>query len=312
MDTTDPDITFDETASATIATTYDRLVAALVRSGAEGAAPARTCRRPDSARRRGPPLRLRHRRQRRRRQHVCRLQGETARAAAACRASRQRLGLRNRRHQHFRRASRALDIDLETLVIDWEEFKDIQLAFLRAGVPDCEIPERSRDRLVGAQRRQQQSRASLIWGYNTRTETHLPKAWSQGHFDWRYIKSVHRRFGTRPHPHVPAPDVHGQPAGCPFARHNLNLLDYVDYVKADADRVLQRDAGLAQLRRQASREHLHAVVPGLVSADAVRLRQTQDAPVEPDLLGSSHPGEGPRGAAPAAYGWSCSAPTPST
>ncbi len=126
----------------------------------------------------------------------------------------------------------------------------------------------------------------LIWGYNTRTETHLPKAWSQGHFDWRYIKSVHRRFGSgriRTFPHLTfTADLPVDP----FYSSQLNLLDYVDYVKADAIAILEREVGWRQLRRQASREHLHAVVPGLVSADAIRLRQAKVASVEPDLLRS--------------------------
>src|SRR5206468_3454056 len=33
-----------------------------------------------------------------------------------------------------------LNIDLYTYVIDWEEFKDLQLSFLRASTPDGEIP----------------------------------------------------------------------------------------------------------------------------------------------------------------------------
>lgn len=33
-----------------------------------------------------------------------------------------------------------LDIELYTHVIDWEEFKDIQLSFLKASTPDSEIP----------------------------------------------------------------------------------------------------------------------------------------------------------------------------
>ena len=32
------------------------------------------------------------------------------------------------------------DIDLVTVVADWEEFKDLQLSFLKASVSDAEIP----------------------------------------------------------------------------------------------------------------------------------------------------------------------------
>ena len=33
-----------------------------------------------------------------------------------------------------------LDIDLYTEVLDWEEFKDIQVAMLKASTPDSEVP----------------------------------------------------------------------------------------------------------------------------------------------------------------------------
>ena len=195
MDTTDPDITFDANGVCRHCDDYDRLSAALVRSGCGGATTTRSVGRAHASRRRRPPLRLRHRRQRRRGQH------------RLSRTKVKQLGLRpiaahldngwdsEIAASNISAALRALEIDLETRVIDWEEFKDIQLAFLRSGVPDCEIPS---DHAIVSCVRNVATRHGvrhLIWGNNTRTETHLPKAWSQGHFDWRYIKSVHRRFG---------------------------------------------------------------------------------------------------------------------
>lgn len=42
--------------------------------------------------------------------------------------------------QNIENICKKLDIDLYTYVIDWEEFKDIQLSFLKASTPDSEIP----------------------------------------------------------------------------------------------------------------------------------------------------------------------------
>ena len=136
-----------------------------------------------------------------------------------------------------------LGIDLETLVIDWEEFKDIQLAFLRSGLPDCEIP--SDHAIVSSvyQVARQQRVKHCVWGYNTRTEMHLPRSWSQAHFDWGFIRGVHRKFGSgriRTFPHLP---FAASLPGVGFRVTHLNLLDYVDYVKADALQVLQRELG---------------------------------------------------------------------
>lgn len=136
-----------------------------------------------------------------------------------------------------------LGIDLHTHVVDWEEFKDIQLAFLRAGVPDCEIPS---DHAIVASVHQTASRLGVrhtIWGYNTRTESHLPQAWSQGHYDWGYIKAVHRRYGsgrTRTFPHFRFVDY---VTGYGRTQTRLNLLDYIDYSKKDALKLLERELG---------------------------------------------------------------------
>jgi hypothetical protein len=42
--------------------------------------------------------------------------------------------------ENIKKATDALDIDLYTHVAEWEEFKDLQLAFLKASVPDADIP----------------------------------------------------------------------------------------------------------------------------------------------------------------------------
>jgi len=34
-----------------------------------------------------------------------------------------------------------LDVDLYTEVINWEEMKDLQIAFLKSGIPDQDIPQ---------------------------------------------------------------------------------------------------------------------------------------------------------------------------
>jgi len=141
------------------------------------------------------------------------------------------------------KALTTLGIDLHTHVIDWEEFKDIQRAFLLASTPDAEIPS---DHAIFALLYQQATRLGLryvVTGLNVRTETHLPAAWSQGHWDFGYIRAVHRQFGSgriKTFPHFNFYDyVTGK-------RHKLaavNVLDYMDYSKKEALVVLQRQLG---------------------------------------------------------------------
>lgn len=134
---------------------------------------------------------------------------------------------------------KALNIELYTHVIDWEKFKDLQVAFLKASTPDSEIPS---DHAIVTLMRQMADKIGvkyIVSGCNLRTETHLPSAWSQGHMDWKYIKSVHDRFGKiklRTFPHMNL---------LTYRRHLrsqvwLDILDYLDYVKGDAKEVLKR------------------------------------------------------------------------
>ena len=134
-------------------------------------------------------------------------------------------------------------IDLHTEVLDWEEFRDIQLAFLRASVPDAEIPS---DHAIFACLYRTASKFGVrhvITGLNVRTETHLPPAWSHGHFDYGYIKSVHQQFGTRPIRSFPHYSFFEYVTGFSHTHQTLNLLDYVDYSKTEALALLQSRLG---------------------------------------------------------------------
>lgn len=144
--------------------------------------------------------------------------------------------------KNIENALNKLDIELYTHVIDWEEFRDIQLSFLRASTPDSEIPS---DHAIVSIVHQMTEKIGVrynIWGYNVRTETHLPTSWSQGHWDWLYIKGIHKQFGKRKiktFPHMTLFDL-GR-----FGRtqERVNLLDYIDYSKKDAMKILESELG---------------------------------------------------------------------
>ncbi len=131
-----------------------------------------------------------------------------------------------------------LNIELYMHVVEWDEFKDLQLAFLKASTPDSDIP--SDHAIVSLMRQIARERKIqyILSGCNLRTETHIPRAWSQGHGDWKYIKSIHNRFGTveiKTYPHTGLISQLWYRA----TQHWVDILDYVDYVKRDAKRLLQ-------------------------------------------------------------------------
>lgn len=133
-----------------------------------------------------------------------------------------------------------LKIELFTHVIDWEEFKDLQISFLKASTPDSEIPSDHAIVSVLSQMAAKFGIRYIINGHNVRTESHLPVAWSQGHWDWKYIKSVHKLFGTVPlktFPHMNLPAYFRYIV----IQRWIPLLNYLDYNKTEAMKVLEKE-----------------------------------------------------------------------
>lgn len=137
---------------------------------------------------------------------------------------------------------RKLDIHLHTIVLDWNEFRDLQLAFLKASTPDSEIPS-DHAIVVSMLRTAKMAKVNhILTGYNVKTETHLPAEWSQGHFDWGYIKNIHKQFGTvklKTFPHLSLMNFLFPPYGNKF----INILNYIDFSKTEAMPILEKEIG---------------------------------------------------------------------
>ena len=137
-----------------------------------------------------------------------------------------------------------LEIDLITCVLDWEEFKDLQLSFLKASVPDAEIPT---DHAIGGviyKLAREKKISYILTGINIATEGILPGMWTYGVGDWTYIKNVHARFGEKKLCSFP----HFSHVGTKYYQYvkGLNIvpiLDYVPYNKQESMHVLENELG---------------------------------------------------------------------
>lgn len=144
--------------------------------------------------------------------------------------------------RNIERAMRKLDIDLYTEVLDWEEFKDIQLAFLRASVLDIEMIT---DYAIYAVVMKMVSRHGIKYmlsGNNVVTEGILPKAWGFNNRDITNIRAIHQRFGKRPMRTFPRIG-YAQVFKAKYLDKvtEVKVLDLVDYNKAEAVEILKRD-----------------------------------------------------------------------
>lgn len=135
-----------------------------------------------------------------------------------------------------------LGIDLETVVLDWETFRDLQVSFLKASVPDAEIPTDHAIRAALQNVARKRRIKYLLNGRNFRTEGILPWSWTYSALDWRYISAVHRRYGRSSlasYPHLSLDRLIYDSA---VARiQNINILNYVPYDKQDTMSVLQNE-----------------------------------------------------------------------
>tara|TARA_B110000238_G_scaffold201126_1_gene255013 strand:- start:879 stop:2006 length:1128 start_codon:yes stop_codon:yes gene_type:complete len=137
-----------------------------------------------------------------------------------------------------------LDIDLYTYVIDWPMFKDLQLSFLKASTPDGEIPT---DHAIDSFLWNEASKRGIkyiISGMNFKSEAMSVPSWAYGHSDWKYIKSIQKKYGSKKlknYPHYTFFDL--------FKFNILkgirivSILNYVDYNKEQVMKFLQDELG---------------------------------------------------------------------
>ncbi|MEW6135581.1 MAG: N-acetyl sugar amidotransferase [Firmicutes bacterium] len=98
--------------------------------------------------------------------------------------------------QNIKNACTKLNVDLYTHVANWEEFKDLQRAFLKSSTSDAEVPT---DWVIFSVLYQQASKNGvkyIIHGHSFRTEGTTPLTWT--YMDGKYVKYIHERFGRRP------------------------------------------------------------------------------------------------------------------
>ena len=144
--------------------------------------------------------------------------------------------------KNIEKVLKKLDIELYTYVVDWEEFRDLQLSFLKASVPDGEIPT---DHAISALLWKTANKFKIKYilsGLNFATEAVSVPEWSYGHSDWKYIKNIHKKFGTiklNTYPHFNFFDLFY----INFIRsvRSVSILNYVDYNKNTAMDLLTKE-----------------------------------------------------------------------
>ncbi|MBN8703080.1 MAG: N-acetyl sugar amidotransferase [Bacteroidetes bacterium] len=134
--------------------------------------------------------------------------------------------------------------DLHTHVLDWEEFRDIQLSFFKAGVVDIELPYDYALIVLMYQIAEKYKIKNVLSGHNLVTEgTYLPKSWVHSKVDIINIKAIHKQFGRVPMKTFPHMSVLKWIYATRNRSKSYRLLDYVDYNKAEAKATIIKEFG---------------------------------------------------------------------
>lgn len=145
-------------------------------------------------------------------------------------------------------ATKKLGVDLRTITSDWRESKDLKIAFLKASTPDLEVATDIgiATALYGVAAKE--GLKYVLFGQSFRTEGISPLSWN--YLDGKYMKAVHKQFGT-------IPLRRWRPTDPGF---NLNLshiiyyavwkgirvipiLYYYPYVRSGAEEILKKEFG---------------------------------------------------------------------
>jgi N-acetyl sugar amidotransferase len=135
-----------------------------------------------------------------------------------------------------------LNIELYTYVLDWEEFRDLQLAFLKASVVEAETPTDIAIPAVLHKVAKKYNVKYIFSGGNYATEGILPKYWHYNAKDLKYLNSIYKQFGTGKLKTFP---TFGYQKEMYYKLikgiRMIYLLNYVPYNKEEAVKILEQE-----------------------------------------------------------------------
>lgn len=139
-----------------------------------------------------------------------------------------------------------LGLDLYTEVIDWEEMKDFQLAFFKAGVSNIDIPQDHAFIATLYHFAYKEKIKYILNGGNFSTEcVRNPLEWIYHGSDMAYIRDIHGKFGKRPLVNYPLSNILWHKLYLRYVKRIrvVKPLNFLPFIKEDATQLLVREYG---------------------------------------------------------------------
>lgn len=140
----------------------------------------------------------------------------------------------------------ALGLDLYTEVINWDEMRDLQLAFFKSGVPHIDTPQDHAFFATMYRFAETYNVRYILTGANYSTECiRNPLEWMYYQSDSTQLKDIHNRFGSRPLRSFPITSIIRHKIYLPYVKGIKVVcpLNYIPYIKSDAMSLLVRKFG---------------------------------------------------------------------
>lgn len=134
-----------------------------------------------------------------------------------------------------------LGLDLYTEVIDWQEMRDLQLAYFKSGVPHIDTPQDHAFFATMYKFAEQHDVKNILTGANYSTECiRNPIEWMYYQSDSIQLKDIHRRFGRVPLDNFPTTSILRHKIWLPYVKgiKVLRPLNSLPYHKAEAMQLL--------------------------------------------------------------------------
>jgi len=140
-----------------------------------------------------------------------------------------------------------LGLDLYTEVINWEEMKDLQLAFLKSQISDQDLPQDVAFFSALYKFARKHNIKYVLTGGNHSTECcREPEEWG-GYpgIDKTLVKDIHSKFGTKPLKTFPIVDILKYKILYKYfyGMEVFKPLNYVRYIKSEAEKTLNGSYG---------------------------------------------------------------------
>lgn len=137
---------------------------------------------------------------------------------------------------NIKNAVERLNVDLHTVVLDWVEFRSLLRSFLKASVPDTDIPTDIAIKATLYNVAKKYNIPYIVTGTSFRTEGLIPKGWT--YMDGRYITSVQSKFEGKSLKKYPNLTLFALLRNIFF--NKLKAIPVLNYLEYDKDKVKER------------------------------------------------------------------------